>query len=155
MMHEWGDEWFEKNGDDLYKAINYCIKTWRRYGRIGSFGKEKWGAFRDHIYFWDGTFTGLVFPGYVRIMWSKFYWNIDEPILKPIFRFLLVTKLFHWYQKQVYNFAIQKMCKKCPDIVDELVSDLEGYKMVKPGIFGKIDGTETHNKYWTTVYKVK
>jgi hypothetical protein len=43
------------------------------------------------------------------------------------------------------------MCKKYPHIIDEIVSDLDGYKMVKPGIFGKVSGEAIHNKYWRTI----
>ena len=50
----------------------------------------------------------------------------------------------------MYNYAIQKMCKKYPHIIDELVSDLDGYRMVKPGLFGPIDGTVINKKYWRT-----
>lgn len=147
-MHYWGDEWFKKNGNDLYESIDYCIRFWRKYGRIGSHGKEKYGTFRDHPYFWNCSLTGLIYPGYVRIMWPWFYWNVDNKILTPVFKFIKLHKVIWWYQGVVYNYAIQKMCKKYPNIIDELVSDLEGYKNVKPGIFGKIDGEEIHKKYW-------
>jgi len=55
-----------------------------------------------------------------------------------------------WYQAQVYNYAVQKMCKKYPEITEELVRDLDGYELIKPGIFGKVDGLKIHNKYWRT-----
>ncbi len=43
------------------------------------------------------------------------------------------------------------MCKKHPNIIDELVADLDGYELVRPGIFGQIDGKTIHDKYWTRV----
>jgi len=147
-MHCWGDEWFIKNGNNLDYAISYCIRFWRKWGRIGSHGKEKYGTFRDHIYFWNCTIEGLIYPGYVRIMWPWFYWNIDCKIITPIVKFIRLNKLVWWYQAQIYNYAIQKMCKKYPNIIDELVSHLDAYKCVKPGIFGKIDGTVINKKYW-------
>lgn len=149
-MHIWGDEWFKANGHDLNSAINYCTNIWRKWGRIGSHGKEKFGSFRDHIYMWDGGIHGLIYPGYVRIMKPKLY-KFDVKITIPIMRKTRLLNLFWWYQSQVYNYTIQKMCKKYPNIVDELVSDLDGYKMVKPGIFGKIDGEVIHKKYWKVV----
>lgn len=152
-MHYWGDEWFEKNGNDLYNAISCCIKFWKKWSRIGSHGKEKYGSFRDHIYFWDGGISGLIWPGYVRIMNKFLYWNIDQKFIMPITKFTGLKKLVWWYQSQIYNYAIQKMCKKYPNIIDELVVDLDGYKMVKPSVFGKVDGTEIHNKYWKTYKK--
>jgi hypothetical protein len=151
-MHEWGDKWFEKNGESLYEAISYCMRFWKRWGRIGSHGKEKWGTFRDHTYFWNGGIHGLLYPGYVRIVFPTLY-RFDLYCTMPFMRFTRITKLVWWWQSQVYNYAIQKMCKKYPNIIDELVSDLEGYKMIKPGIFGKVDGVTIHNKYWVTHYK--
>jgi hypothetical protein len=43
------------------------------------------------------------------------------------------------------------MCKKHPHIIDEIVSSLDGYEFVKPGIFGKVDGQTIHDKYWITI----
>lgn len=150
-MHYWGDDWFKENGKDLDKAISYCIRIWRRYGRIGTFGKEKYGTFRDHIWFWNRSITGLFYPGYVRIVWPWFYYNIDRK-LEPFIKFIKLDKLVYWWQRQVYNYAIQKMCKKYPNIIDELVCDLDGYQFIKPGIFGKINGKEINDKYWKTIY---
>lgn len=147
-MHEWGDKWFEKNGGDLNSAINYCTRFWRKWGRIGSHGKEKYGTFRDHPYFWNSGLNGLIWPGYVRVVNKFITWKLDRYIIEPIVKFTSLNKLVWWYQSQIYNYAIQKMCKKYPNIIDELVSDLEGYKCVKPGIFGNIDGIIMHKKYW-------
>jgi len=150
-MHNWGDEWFEVNGRDLNKAIDYCTRFWKKYGRIGSFGKEKYGTFRDHVHFWDGGIHGLIYPGWVRVVIPFLYWKIDHKFIIPITRKTRLLNLGWWYQSQVYNYAIQKMCKKYPNVIDELVSDLDGYKMVKPGIFGKVDGEVIHKKYWKVV----
>lgn len=153
-MHRWNDEWFQKHGDKLYESINYCMSFWRKWGRIGSHGKEKYGTFRDHITLWDGGIHGLIYPGYARIVIPFLYWKID-PIIKRINNFFGIRRLFNWWQSQVYNYAIQRMCKKYPEIVDELVSDLDGYEMVKPSIFGKINGEKIHQKYWTTFSSVQ
>lgn len=156
-MHYWGDKWFQKNGKDLDEAISYCMKTWRTWGRIGTHGKEKYGTFRDHAYFFScrNPLHDLFYPGHVAFRWNRtFNEKISGYIVKldfllgDIIRFLRLYKLIHWYQAQVYNYAIQQACKKYPNIVDELVSDLDGYELVKPGIFGKIDGVKIHKKYW-------
>lgn len=158
--HIWGDAWFEKNGKDLDKAIIYCMTTWKKYGRIGSHGKEKYGTFRDHPYFFTGynPLHDIFYPGHVAYRWK---WIFGETIgkyiveldfkLGDIIRFLKLHKLVQLYQGLVYNYAIQQACKKYPEIIDEIVADLEGYELVKPGIFGKIDGIEIHNKYWKTL----
>lgn len=152
--HYWHDDWFKKNGEDLNNAIYYCMDFWKRWGRIGSHGKEKYGRFRDHPWLWDGGIWSLVFPGYVWVrpgFWSWIYYNIDLEFLIPFTTKIGIHRLGLWYQSKIYNYAIQKMCKKYPNIVDELVADLEGYEMVKPGIFGPIDGKAIHNKYWKSV----
>lgn len=150
--HYWGDEDFDwKN---FATAICYCMDFWLKYGRIGSHGKEKYGTFRDHPYFFDGTLQSLIWPGYCRLMGSSwFYWNIDYKIIKNICKYTGIRCLVRKYQAFIYNLAIQRMCKKYPHLTDELVEDLDGYKMIKPGIFGKVDGTAIHNKYWTTYEK--
>lgn len=149
--HLWGDKWFEKNGKDLDEAIYYIITTWKRYGRIGSHGKEKYGTFRDHAYFWDGGLHSLLYPGYVWIKIPFLYFKVDRYFIMPFTKYTGLYRLGAWYQQQIYNYAIQKACKKYPDIVDELVSSLDGYSLVKPGIFGKIDGEAIHRKYWRKV----
>lgn len=149
-MHVWGDDFFKENGKDLDAAIHYIMNTWLKFGRIGSHGKEKYGTFRDHPYFWQGGIHDLIWPGYVSIQNEFLYWVIDYKILRPFMRITGLLRLGVWYQEQVYNYAVQKMCKKYPKIVDELVSDLEYYDLIKPGIFGKVDGTVIHKKYWRT-----
>jgi hypothetical protein len=134
--------------DDLYDAINYCLSTWKRWGRIGSHGKEKYGTFRDHPYFWDGGLHRLIWPGYVSIQNRFIYCKLDHYLIRPFTKYTGLHRLGLWYQSQVYNYAIQKVCKKYPQIINEMVADLDGYKYVKPGIFGNVDGTKIHNKYW-------
>lgn len=148
--HHWGDDWFEKNGNDLGEAISYCMRFWRRWGRIGTHGKEKYGTFRDSIYMWDGGIWSLFYPGYVSVYrgWRFIYFKVDRYVTRPFTKYTGLYKLGLWYQAQIYNYAIQKMCKRYPNIIDELVSDLDGYAMVKPGIFGKVSGEEINKKYW-------
>lgn len=151
MSHYWGDDWFEEHGHKLDEAISYIMRTWKRYGRIGTHGKEKYGTFRDHPYFWRGDIHGLIFPGYVWVKYPWLYFYVDRYVTMPLTKYTGILKLGLWWQKQVYNYAIQKMCRKYPEITDELVSDLDGYEFVKPGIFGSVDGTVIHKKYWKTM----
>lgn len=147
-MHYWGDSWFEKHGDNLNKGIILCMSTWRTIGRIGTHGKEKYGTFRDHIYMWDGGIHSLLYPGYVRIVNKFLYFKVDKYIIKPITKYSGLHRLGLLYQSFIYNYAVQKACKLYPDIVDELVADLDGYRMVKPGLFGNINGQTIHDKHW-------
>lgn len=147
--HVWGDEWFEKNGADLDRAISYCCGIWRKYGRIGTHGKEKYGTFRDQLmsYRAEWPIHELVKPGYVMYRWPRQFMRLERK-LGTVVRFLRLHKPIQWYQRQVYNYAVQKACKKYPKIIDEIVSDLDGYEWVKPGAFGPIDGVKIHSKYW-------
>lgn len=149
--HIWGDEFFKQHGNKLDESISYIMKTWKRYGRIGTHGKEKYGKFRDHTYFWDGGIWSLAYPGYVWIkpgFWHFIHFKVDWYIVQPFTKHSGLLRLGHWYQGQVYNYAVQKMCKKYPEITDELVADLDGYEMVRPGVFGPVCGTTIHKKYW-------
>lgn len=56
--------------------------------------------------------------------------------------------LVHKYQAKMYNKVFQTACKKWPNVIDELIVDIEGYKMIKPCKWGNIDGEEIHKKYW-------
>lgn len=150
--HQWGDDWFKQHGNKLYKAIDYCMDTWLKYGRIGSHGKEKYGTFRDHVRFYSAwtAIHCLIRPSHVYYSWGKTLFNIDL-FLGKIVRLLRINKLIVSWQKIVYNYAVQQACKKYPEVIDEIVADLDGYELIKPGIFGKVDGTKIHHKYWTRI----
>lgn len=148
--HEWGDDSFDWAA--LNESINYIMKTWKKWGRIGTHGKEKYGTFRDHPYFWDGSIWQLCKPGYVwygQPPWTWIHGVIDRYFFEAFTKLTGIRWLFRQWQYIVYNYAIQKMCKRFPHITDELVSNLEGYALVKPGIFGKVSGKEIEKKYWS------
>ena len=146
--HYWGEEDFDWKG--LNTAIQFVTDTCYRYGRLGMHSKEKYGTFRDHVYPYDGTLYSLCNPGYMYIRWPKFiYWTIDYRMFRTLSKYSGLTWAILRWQRLVYNYAIQAVCKRYPHLVDELVSDLDHYSWVTPGVFGKIDGTAIHNKYWT------
>jgi hypothetical protein len=147
--HHWGDDWPYWN--QLHSAIGRILRRWRRWGRIGAHGKEKYGTFRDNIWGWDGSLQYLVYPGYVRTMWGKFYWHFDRPVISRLLWWTGIAWLIRRWQRFVYNAVIQIECRRCPEITDELVSDLDLYEWVTPGMFGDVDGTEIHKKYWRVV----
>jgi hypothetical protein len=150
-MHSWGDEWDQKYGKDLDAAIREIMYIWITWGRIGTHGKEKYGTFRDHARFYTAWWPvhELVKPGHVYYRWPRVFMHLEiwlgEYIIKP----LRLYKPIQQWQILVYNYGIQKVCKKYPHLVDELVSHIDGYEFVKPGIFGNVDGTVIHKKYWT------
>ena len=147
-MHDWSDETFDWAG--LNDAIYSIMETWRIYGRIGSHGKEKYGTFRDHPRFWDGGIWSLFYPShfYIKRGWRFIYFTLDWDIVIPFTKATGILRLGHWYQELVYNYAIQRACKKYPHLTENLVRGIDGYELVKPGIFGQVDGTKIHNKYW-------
>lgn len=149
--HVWGDPWFIKHGEELNSAIYEIMKTWRRYGRIGSHGKEKWGRFQDAVYFYHASWPihELVKPGYVWYQWPR-RWMLREIKFSKLVRCLKLPVLIRAYQEVIYNAAIQRACLKYPHLIDELVADLDYPELIKPGIFGKIDGQKIHSKYWST-----
>jgi len=61
-----------------------------------------------------------------------------------------LIKLVHKFQAFGYNKTFQIACKKWPNIIDELISDIDGYKMIKPCKWGNIDGQIIHDKYWVS-----
>lgn len=184
-MHYWGDEWFNKHGDDLYAAINEIEHNLRKY-RICVCGKEKWGCYRDDfLRLWDGGWYYIIFgPSLcfrpcryykwkpfrklVEFIHSAIHWfdHCMIPYKKTKYGWLKggiadfnvkigLAKLVWDWQAKKYNKVFQLVCKKYPDIVDELICDTEGYKMIKPCKWGDIDGTAIHNKYWKPLSDAK
>lgn len=147
--HIWGDETFDWGS--LNKTIDETTDTCRKWGRIGMHSKEKWGCFRDQLYPFDGNFHSITHPGYVYCQYPKWLWHLDCDYGRYITKWTGLGAVIRWWQRQVYNYAIQRACKRYPHIIDEIVSDLDGYEWVRPGVFGKVDGVEIHNKYWRDI----
>lgn len=150
--HEWHDEWFEKYGNDLNKAINFCMTNWKRWGRIGSHGKEKYGTFRHHAWFYDSHWPihSLIKPGYVYYQWPKWFYKIELTIISPLVRYSLLPWVIRKWQQYVYNMTIQRAVKKWPHLEAELVEDCE-FEFLRPCLFGKLDGKNEKGKYWITL----
>lgn len=200
-MHYWNDEWFEKNGKDLYEAIDWVEKELRK-NRIRVCGKEKYGTYRDeYLCWWDGSLTQLLYgpnkylrPPYrvSKIEWFNrlqeklcdfIYWRIDsgwtremmrekdnDKLMKLIHeRFsdkdgnpadrglrtkVMKTKFYKRYcqrRKDAYNKVFQLACKKWPNVVDELIVDVDGWEWIKPCKWGDVDGRAIHDKYWKKI----
>lgn len=151
-MHMWGDKWFAEHGDDLHSAIDFCITNMSRWGRINmSLSKEKFGCFRDNALFWEGTIQSIIFPDMYYAILPTIYHKFELPILAPLLRYMGVVWLVQQYQRFIYNLVIQKVCKKYPEIIHEMVRDLDFPQYIKPGFFGNVDGSEIRNKYWRNI----
>lgn len=151
-MHYWGDEWFRENGDNFNKAISFCSKNWRRWGRIGYHGKEKYGTFRHHVRFYTAEWGiyELINPGYICYWWKLYPIQIDK-VTGKLLRLLGICWLIQRWQFFIYNLVLQIICNKYPELIDELIVDSEYPELIKPGFFGKVDGKAIHDKYWTSI----
>ena len=167
-MHRWGDEWFKKYGGELDTAICDLENRMRKWARVGVCGKEKWGQYQDEYFrMWDGGLYEIFF-GYRCCRhgrFENFLWHVDHmliPVSKTRFGWryvglsdfntLIHLKQLVWkWQARMVNKAFQVTCAEHPDIVDELVSDVECYPMIKPCKWGNVDGEAIHNKYWKRV----
>lgn len=144
-FHVWGDEWFQRNGDDLNRAIHQICRDWRRWGRLGCHGKEKYGTFRHHTCFYSGEWPvhELVLPGHVFYRWPKWVMRW-ELALGRVVRAVRLDRAVRWWQGRVYNWALQRACRRYPSVVDELVSDADFPDLIR----GRVDGRTIHDKYW-------
>lgn len=176
-MHVWGDDWFKKHGDELYNAINE-IESGLRKHNIFVCGKEKYGTYRDeYLRFWDGGFRMLVQMRSFKIKNERVYEfvrrvehfldMVDQHIIPgkkceigdiacrrwygitDLNRKIGLVKLVNKRQFKMYNKVFQTVCKKYPNVVEELIVCIDGYENIKPCKWGNISGKEIHNKHWT------
>ncbi len=47
-----------------------------------------------------------------------------------------------------YNQIYQDVCKKYPEFVDEIISNLDYYEFIKPSKGNFINGIDIHKKHW-------
>lgn len=168
-MHYWGDEWFNKYGDQLYNAIDAFEKRIRKLAKCGVCGKEKFGTYRDDFFqMWDGSLVQILFGyKYCYKEWYEriicFFDNRLIPVKKTKYgwkkvglanfnRTIGLVKLVNKWQAKQLNKAAQLTCKEYPDVIDELLSDICFYECIKPCKWGNIDGVKIHNKYWKKIY---
>ena len=91
-MHYWGDEWFEKNGEDLYNAIDFVERELKKHN-IGVCGKEKYGTYRDeYLRFWDGGLYQILFG----------YRLFHRPSIMSK-RWQFMEKPLQWFHDFIYN----------------------------------------------------
>lgn len=170
-MHIWGDEWFIEHGNHLYEAINDLETRIRKWAKMGVCGKEKWGAYRDeYLSFWNGGISQIFFgyrATYYHNIVAKIMYKFDHcliPIKKTKFGWVTVgiadlnrkiglTKIVNNWQARMLNKAFQITCKEYPDVVDELIVDVDCYELIKPCKWGDVDGEVIHKKYWKKLDK--
>ena len=142
-MHNWGDEWFEKHGDELYKAIDIIYNMTRRYGRFGGQIKEKYGTLRFYAFFYAGGLYALIKPGYYYCHWPKWIWHLDclMQARQPKWTIRLIRKWQHYIYRKAYDKAVAKF----PHILTEIVICADYEQLLSPAL-----QTE-RNKHWRTV----
>ena len=135
-MHIWGDEWFEKNGDDLYKAQNYIVDFTYRWSRCRLVSKEKYGTIRYEALFppycgyfirdnWIDKFLRLF--GDETVSYSvegktrsftrrRFYWHETT-----------LSKLWAKFGKLILGIAVKRACNKYPNVSNEILDDLDEF----------------------------
>lgn len=169
-MHYWGDEWFQKYGNEFYKAITVLEKRIRKWAHAGVCGKEKWGCYRDeYLTLWDGGLRYLLtsYKGWAigNSWWANFLWHIDTRLipakktqygwhwvgLADLNRKIGLVKLYRRFQEKRINKAFQVTCQEYPHFIDELISDVDCYELIKPCKWGDIDGEEIHRRHWKTL----
>lgn len=149
-MHIWGDEWFEKHGEDFYTASEYIHKMLMIYGRISIMNfKEKYGTLRTQGYYeWDGTLHMLLYPGYSYIQCGRILSFLDTRLFANLMKFSGLLYILRYLQRKWINYVFQKILKKYPQLILELVADTDVYPHIRPGFFGPVDGELIHRLVW-------
>lgn len=126
MGHYWGDDWFEKNGNDLYAACNYLEKNCKRWARLGIYTKEKWGVMRVSTTsaFWTyWPVHSILYPGYHYYQWNGKLIDWMEYPLAKVFMTLGITRVVNRYQVYVLKYFWKRAAKKWPHIAKEIMAD--------------------------------
>lgn len=73
---------------------------------------------------------------------------------KGLAQFIRKRKWYGKYvekKKNIVNKVFQDACKKYPDVVEELIVDIDHWEWIVPGKYGNVSGEEIHKKYWKPV----
>lgn len=153
VFHVWGDSWFVKNGKTLGEAMDLILDKMNRYRIRLMECKEKYGTFRCEVSsLWDGTIRFLINPySYPEDSW---YDKIDSKIASFFKKTGILKKVNNW-QKSRINKIYQEICKEHPEILNELIVDINFEDWIIPGKYGIIDGKTIQNKYWTKITNTK
>jgi hypothetical protein len=127
-MHYWGDEDFD--WEQLDEAIKMVASFMHFWGRIGVQSKEKFGTARIYVTFWDGTFNGIIYPGYHFNQFPKWFWPIDYKI-SSFMRWIRLKKLVNRYQSKIYGMAYSKAIRAYPKVKIELVISADFEPLIK------------------------
>ena len=107
-MHYWGDEGVDWKG--ISDAARYIGQGLRKWGRIGTSYKEKFGTVRVYCGFGWYQFHCITHPGYHYNQYPKWLWELDCTygwrIMRPL---SWAVKPYHrWLYRRYYLAAVRK-----------------------------------------------
>lgn len=152
---KWGcyrDEYLRFWNGGIYQILfGYRMYVGPRYHRY--LYKYRWLGriiYKIHCFIYFKIDQGDI-PIIVGESLEEYHSRYNNRKWKGLCHYIRKTRLYRYIIKQQekhYNYAFQLACKKYPDVIDELISDIDGYEMVKPCKYGDVSGVEIHNKYW-------
>jgi len=139
--HEWGDDW--EHWDMMWKAVSECGRVFRK-ARVFVYDKEKYGTYNCSVLgMYDGTLRWLL--GAYSVRFETNWYDYVDRFFAKILRIIGFVKIVNRLQVKLVNRGLQKIYLKYPEIVNELVCDVDCYEWIK----GEVDGEFIHKKYWT------
>ena len=144
-MHMWGDEWFEKYGDDLHAAEDWLHEELKRRTWCTLLSKEKYGTIRyEHVvapksspYFISYEISTPLWFFPKKYEWGnlpRWRWNWSES---------RICKYWEYRAWKVLWKLVREAVKKWPHLEVELMQDFAWHK--------EIVGEEIHGRYWRSV----
>lgn len=129
--HDWSDPWFEKHGNTLYKAQGYIHDYVYKWSWCRLMSKEKYGTIR---YEWvlppGGRLSGIK---HISLPFPLFHKKIkigNGEIIKGHIVLWSWQSYYSWTYRKWEQFgwwmtdiAIEKACKKWPEVSKELRAD--------------------------------
>lgn len=137
--HDWDDEWFEKNGDDLYKAQSFVHDYVYKWTRCRLISKEKYGTIRYEWMFAPGTSIRLGFQIILPLFTKETRWG-PMPIALFTWNTCWLVRKWNWWGWKTTWKAVQLAVKKWPHIEHELIEDIASQE--------RLVGKEVSEKYW-------
>ena len=117
-MHEWGETGVDWRG--INDAAEFIGEYCRKWGRIGTSSKEKYGTVRVYTDIGYISLHSLVYPGRVHNNFPSWLWNLDIDYIGPALN-KIFGRLFIRWQERVYYKAYKKAIYKWPHLRAEIL----------------------------------
>ena len=145
--HVWGDEWFQKYGNDLNQAMEFISVECKRRAGMVIMIKEKYGSIRfEYLYFYPNEWPiyGYFYPGRIYYRWPRWMRRVERLAIKVMDKTGL-TKRLHYQQTKTLKAVVFEAIDKWPHLKDEILSDLSCHE--------NIVGKKIHDQYWRSYDK--